>query len=155
MRQHRPRSLLWLRRKLASQYLPIGSQGAQIAAVDLRLDSASVAGPDAQRVVPLKRSRETGLGDSLVGDRAVGRDLQPRGGAAYAHRSSDAVLGALLRPGGVFAIRVRARRFEKRRRQRVGRLCEQAVVAVVKGTIDDQDERQSHEYGLPRVGHLE
>ena len=114
IRQHRRRSLLRLRCELASQDLPIGPQGAQIPAVDLRLHSASVAGPDAQRVAPLKRSRETGLGDSLVGDRAVGLDLQPRGGAAYAHRRSDAVLGALLRPGGVFAIRVRARRFEKR-----------------------------------------
>src|SRR3954468_6615264 len=130
-------------------------QGAQIAAVDLRLDSTGVTGPDAQRVASLESSRETGLGASLVGDRAVGPDLQPRGGATYAHRRSEAVLGALLWPCSVFAVRVRARRFEKRRRQRVGRLCEQAVVAVVKGTVDDQEERQHHEYGLPRVQHLE
>src|SRR5829696_4099335 len=141
-RQDRRRSLRGLRRELAGQDLPSAPQGAQIAAVDLRLDSTGVAGPDAQRVAPLERSRETGLGDSLVGHRAVGRDLQPRGGAAYAHRRSDAVLGALLRPSGVFAIGVRARRFEKRRHQRDGRLCELAVVAVVKGTVDDQEERQ-------------
>src|SRR5829696_6445439 len=79
IRQHRRRSLLRLRCELASQDLPIGPQGAQIPAVDLRLHSAGVAGPDAQRFVPLERSRETGLGDSLVGDRAVGLDLQPRG----------------------------------------------------------------------------
>ena len=47
-RQHRPRSLLGLRRELAGQDLPIGPQGAQIAAVDLHLDSAGVARPDAQ-----------------------------------------------------------------------------------------------------------
>src|SRR5215203_3483579 len=153
-RKDRRRSLLGLRRELAGQDLPIGPQGAQIAAVDLHLDSTGVAGPDAQRVVPLERSRETGLGDSLVGDSAVGRDLQPRGGAAYAHRRSDAVLGGLLRPGGVFAIRVRARWFEPRRRQRIGRLCEQAAVAIVKGTVDDQEERQRHEHELRRVRQL-